>query len=776
MAKKDRFPDGYSAGGLPRNEESGCSGRDHNETTSGYENPSGFRKKWITLSSAMQDGFSVPIRNVSLSTLADSEKDLWLLRLRSELDQVRTFQKCVDVDSKTNVAVVSSSSNVVDDVRGNVQGNQTKVRKSIEPKTQKGSGGNRGVGSRFLSVNEPVSSAVVPDTFSLILKKQCETLLKKLMTHQHGWVFNTPVDVVTLKIPDYYTVITKPMDFGTIKEKLGSGGYDSPYEFASDIRLTFSNAKTYNPPGNDVHIMADVLSKFFELRWKPIEKKLVANNSSQQKPVQEEIDLAPTKKRKISPVQPNILPEPVKPVMTNDEKVRLSTDLETHLSDLSANIIDFLRRHSSNKNEAGEDEIEIEIDNLSSETLFELRKMLDDHIREKQNSAKAEPCVIELLNEPGLSNSTMQLYKGNDLMDEDVDAAGNEPPVASCPPADFDKGTNEINNKQATSDSEPIRASENELKEVKASSSVGGAKETADAEVDLGQKTDTTCSAENKSKPSSASENELRGVKASSPSSGATEINVLQVDLGQKTGTSYSAENGLVGASDNAEPISQQKSNSNESDNHKDDGDSAPDERQVSPDKRYRAAVLIGRFADTILKAREKTLHQDERADPDKLRREKEQLENQRRKEKARLQAEAKAAEEARRRVEAEAAAEAKRKRDLEREAARQALLKVEETVEIDETSRFLKDLDMLRTADNDQPLPSYLDEISPELESQDGLGSFKFGASNPLEQLGLYMKRDEHEEEEEIELEPVSTVGDEPGVINNDVEEGEIN
>lgn len=45
--------------------------------------------------------------------------------------------------------------------------------------------------------------------------------------------------------------------------------------------------------------------------------------------------------------------------------------------------------------------------------------------------------------------------------------------------------------------------------------------------------------------------------------------------------------------------------------------------------------------------------------------------------EKARLQAEAKAAEEARKRAEAEAAAEAKRKRELEREAARQALQKV---------------------------------------------------------------------------------------------------
>lgn len=53
--------------------------------------------------------------------------------------------------------------------------------------------------------------------------------------------------------------------------------------------------------------------------------------------------------------------------------------------------------------------------------------------------------------------------------------------------------------------------------------------------------------------------------------------------------------------------------------------------------------------------------------------------------EKARLQAEAKAAEDARKQADAEAAAEAaaeaRRKRDLEREAARQALTQVNELV-----------------------------------------------------------------------------------------------
>lgn len=92
--------------------------------------------------------------------------------------------------------------------------------------------------------------------------------------------------------------------------------------------------------------------------------------------------------------------------------------------------------------------------------------------------------------------------------------------------------------------------------------------------------------------------------------------------------------------------------------------------------------------------------------------------------------------------------------------------MQMEKTVEINENSRFLEDLEMLRSGPAEQ-LPSSVDETSPE-HSQDGLGSFKFGGGNPLEQLGLYMKEDEEEEE-----------GDPPCVPDpmndDDAEEGEI-
>jgi len=205
-----------------------------------------------------------------------------------------------------------------------------------------------------------------------------------------------------------------------------------------------------------------------------------------------------------------------------------------------------------------------------------------------------------------------------------------------------------------------------------------------------------------------------------------------------------------------------------------DESDSQPDgnmlETPAPSEKQYRAALLKNKFADIILKAREKTLPQNSnKGDPEKLRKEREELELKKKKERARLQAEAEAAENARRQAEAEAAAEAaaesKRQREVEREAARQALLKMEKTVEINENSRFLEDLEMLRSSVPEQLLSS-VDEISPE-RTLDALGSFNLGGMNPLEQLGLYMKQDDDEDEPEAP----------PTVpkLATDVEEGEI-
>lgn len=100
------------------------------------------------------------------------------------------------------------------------------------------------------------------------VKHQCGIILKVLLDHHASWIFSKPVDPVSLNIPDYFNVISDPMDLGTISSKLEDNIYFSAEEFAADVNLTFSNAMLYNPPGNFVHQYAKELDALFKKRWK----------------------------------------------------------------------------------------------------------------------------------------------------------------------------------------------------------------------------------------------------------------------------------------------------------------------------------------------------------------------------------------------------------------------------------------------------------------------------------------------------------------------------
>ncbi|PQP98236.1 hypothetical protein Pyn_29269 [Prunus yedoensis var. nudiflora] len=176
-----------------------------------------------------------------------------LHRLRMELEHIRILQKKVEMH-RTNGVTVSSSSDILSCNNGRNGPHIENLRKSsaltgqgkkLNPVASKAQAWNPGTSGRVESVNQ----ASAPSTASVILMKQFED-------------------------SGLFTVIKHPMDLGTVKTKIASGSYSSPLEFAADVRTTFTNAMTYNPPTNDVYVMADTLSKFFEVRWKTIEKKL----------------------------------------------------------------------------------------------------------------------------------------------------------------------------------------------------------------------------------------------------------------------------------------------------------------------------------------------------------------------------------------------------------------------------------------------------------------------------------------------------------------------
>ncbi|GKY91017.1 hypothetical protein MPSEU_000074500 [Mayamaea pseudoterrestris] len=96
------------------------------------------------------------------------------------------------------------------------------------------------------------------------LKTKCMDVLKIMQSHQHGWVFNSPVDPVELGLPDYFEVIKKPMDLGTIRKKVENGVYHKLDEFEYHCKLTFDNAMLYNPEGSVVYNMAKEMKDNFE--------------------------------------------------------------------------------------------------------------------------------------------------------------------------------------------------------------------------------------------------------------------------------------------------------------------------------------------------------------------------------------------------------------------------------------------------------------------------------------------------------------------------------
>ncbi|CAI5739273.1 unnamed protein product [Hyaloperonospora brassicae] len=95
----------------------------------------------------------------------------------------------------------------------------------------------------------------------------CEIVRQTLYMQNNSAPFNAPVDMTTKGLEDYTQVIKNPMDLGTIKKTIDSGGYEGPdghKKFAEDIRLVWDNAVLYNGEESEVGRAAVALSDVFE--------------------------------------------------------------------------------------------------------------------------------------------------------------------------------------------------------------------------------------------------------------------------------------------------------------------------------------------------------------------------------------------------------------------------------------------------------------------------------------------------------------------------------
>eukprot|EP00736_Rhodelphis_marinus_P004393 Rmarinus@m.21360 len=134
------------------------------------------------------------------------------------------------------------------------------------------------------SANSPQGSLLLPEYTEIdrILdytgdveidwKTACARILGKVFQYRRNGIrwadpFSEPVDPERDGAPGYFDIVKEPMDFGTIRKKLGAavGGYTNHQQFAYDVRLVFRNCEKYNSdPDTDIRMMSAKLEEIFE--------------------------------------------------------------------------------------------------------------------------------------------------------------------------------------------------------------------------------------------------------------------------------------------------------------------------------------------------------------------------------------------------------------------------------------------------------------------------------------------------------------------------------
>lgn len=349
------------------------------------------------------------------------------------------------------------------------------------------------------------------------MMKRCRQILTKLMKHKHGWVFNTPVDVKGLGLHDYHLIIKSPMDLGTVKFRLEKNDYESSLDFAADVRQTFNNAMIYNPKGQDVHIMAETLLSLFEEMFNQACKKYEADQrkinvateaaaaaeqlnhpknipESEHLPLQISLDepilMARTSDDIMRPqlnlpaevqnikspvsVSPSLQPitrsgklpkpkakDPYKRDMTSEEKQELGAVLQELPSEKLDQMIEIVKKRTSNLLQEG-DEIEVDIEILDNETLWELDRFVGYHKKavskfQRQTLFQEATPAKQILAQDSpkdelVETEGQQMKKGDVVGDEDVDI-GEEIPVNNFPPVEIERDAVGASNESSSSSS-----------------------------------------------------------------------------------------------------------------------------------------------------------------------------------------------------------------------------------------------------------------------------------------------------------------------------------
>ncbi|CAE1317378.1 Bromodomain-containing protein 4B,Bromodomain testis-specific protein,Bromodomain-containing protein 3,Bromodomain-containing protein 4,Homeotic protein female sterile,Bromodomain-containing protein 4A,Bromodomain-containing protein 2 [Acanthosepion pharaonis] len=285
--------------------------------------------------------------------------------------------------------------------------------------------------------------------------KHCNILLKELFAKKHAgyaWPFYKPVDAELLGLHDYHDIIKKPMDLGSIKQKMDNREYKSAAEFAEEVRTIFTNCYRYNPQDSDVVMMAKKLQDVFEMKYAKLPDEPPSTPepptptaipkteaSSSDAPSSEsgsssesEEDSEDEREKMIRQLQEQVRDiqeklgiltqdddeDNAKP-MTYDEKRQLSLDINKLPGDKLGRVVHIIQSREPSLRDSNPDEIEIDFETLKPSTLRELESYVMSCLKKKPR----KPYIPKKL--PGKTREEAQREKKQELEARLKDVTGH---------------------------------------------------------------------------------------------------------------------------------------------------------------------------------------------------------------------------------------------------------------------------------------------------------------------------------------------------------------
>lgn len=196
--------------------------------------------------------------------------------------------------------------------------------------------------------------------------EECARVMDEIMKTKYRrltWPFLEPVDPVL--VPDYYKVITNPMDMAKIQKKLMSGAYKTPKEFNSDFELMFENCFRYNAAGTEVFKcgveLKNVLKNLESAEDGVVEQ--IAELKNKVAAMEKEIDFLQAKIDKTR-------------VYTNQERAELAKRIEELEEENIKGVVKIVQKYKKDL-DLTRNEVEVDLKTFSNKAIDELANYLN---------------------------------------------------------------------------------------------------------------------------------------------------------------------------------------------------------------------------------------------------------------------------------------------------------------------------------------------------------------------------------------------------------------